>query len=105
MTNTKKYFKVSMFNATAGYSITMKLNEMAALANGGKDITIDDMTTICKMEKISSPGSLSEIEYNLIGSTITIDKGTECIMVIEEREELVLVTDENDGKFAVSNSI
>ena len=56
MTNTKKYFKVSMFNATAGYSITMKLNEMAALANGGKDITIDDMTTICKMEKISSTG-------------------------------------------------
>ena len=92
---TKTYFKVSMFNPTAAYSITSKLIEKAAMANGGSPVSLSDLYSLARMEQISYPGSLGDITVNLNGHTITIDRGTECLLMIEEREELVLP--ENDA--------
>lgn len=93
MSNTKKYLKVSLFNPTAGYQITSKIIEKAAMANGGSPVSLSDLDSLARMEQISYPGSLGDITVNLIGSSITIDRGTECLLMVEEREEVGVITE------------
>lgn len=83
----KKYFKV-ILNKTN--SIANELVTMAALANGGKDVTFVDMNSYAKMQTINYPSLHEGITVSIVGPTLLLDKGTENILIIEEREEMEL---------------
>lgn len=83
----KKQFHIKAFlnNALANDLIVL-----ACLSNGGKDITLSDMEAIVKVEKAKFPTITADIQVTVTGNKLLLDKGQECILEIEEREEFVL---------------
>jgi len=67
--------------------IANELATLAALSNGGKYISLKDMESIAKVDCIKLPTTNTNISVNLIGNNVlTIDRGTENLLVLTEVE-------------------
>jgi hypothetical protein len=83
-----RYYKITLNESDS--TITSEIIKLAALANGGKPVTLSDIETSARMTMITYPTLCKDISVHLIGNTLIIDKGTTNLLVIEEREELEL---------------
>lgn len=84
----KKYLNIKL-NVTN--SVAEEIVLMAARANAGKDVTFQDMESYVKMQVLRYPTTNEGIQCHIIGNNFILDRGTECLMEIEEREIYELV--------------
>lgn len=80
----KKYYHIMLF---AQNSFANDIVSMACLSNGGiKDISLEDIATWLKMEKLKYPTLTDGLETTITGNKLMIDKDSKCIAEIEERQ-------------------
>lgn len=77
--------------------IAQEIAVMAIMSNGGKQFSLKDMESMFKMEAHKFPILTQYMTCNLIGEhQLTIDKGTENLLFIEERMMHELVAEDDD---------
>lgn len=60
--------------------------KLASLSNGGEYIPLKDIATSIEMDLKKYPTSNESYSVTVSGNKLLIDKGTECIAEIEERQ-------------------
>jgi len=87
MKSTKKYSIELMSGAN---TLCCELAILAARSNGGDITTLSDMVAFANIEIKQAPYSNEKVTVSLIGNTLLLDKETENLLIIEEREIMEL---------------
>lgn len=89
----RKIYRIEQFEHTG---IVNEITVMAAISNGGKRyIPLQYMADYVENEKLKYPTLTKDITVNLIGDNcMTIDKGTENLLLLTEVEIMELVDED-----------
>jgi len=88
----RKMYRIEL---ASNNGLAKEMAMLAALSNGSKYIPLKDIEAVAKTELIRYPSLYDGISINPIGDNcLTIDKGTENLLVLTEVEIMELVDEE-----------